>query len=119
MSWQGTAGGEALQIGAARDKQTAADTAAMSGGASTGAATFAFIQVPASGYHFGYAAPFLYVKKLAIVHVRRLVSTAPATLFIVQLCKHTSRERFCMISDHPVKRLKRLLQPGPMSGASQ
>ena len=42
---QGTAGGEALQIGAARDKQTAADTAAMSGGASTGAATFAFIQV--------------------------------------------------------------------------
>ena len=41
---QGTAGGEALQIGAARDKQTAADTAAMSGGASTGAATFAFIQ---------------------------------------------------------------------------
>ena len=45
MSWQGTAGGEALQIGAARDKQTAADTAAMSGGANTGAATFAFIQV--------------------------------------------------------------------------
>lgn len=42
--FQGTNGGEALQLGAARDKQTAADTSAMSGGVNTGAATFAFIQ---------------------------------------------------------------------------
>ncbi|BDA41997.1 Metacaspase-1A [Coccomyxa sp. Obi] len=42
--YKGTAGGEVLQIGASRDKQTAADTASLSGGISTGAATFAFIQ---------------------------------------------------------------------------
>jgi hypothetical protein len=42
--WQGTAGGEAIQFGASRDRQTAADTAALSGNVSTGAATFAFIQ---------------------------------------------------------------------------
>jgi len=40
---QGTAGGEAIQFGASRDRQTAADTAALSGNVSTGAATFAFI----------------------------------------------------------------------------
>lgn len=42
---QGTAGGEAFQFGAARDSQTAADTNQLSGNVSTGAATFAFIQV--------------------------------------------------------------------------
>ncbi len=42
---QGTAGGEAFQFGAARDSQTAADTSQLSGNVSTGAATFAFIQV--------------------------------------------------------------------------
>lgn len=50
MFCQGTAGGEVLQIGASRDKQTAADTASMTGGISTGAATFAFIQVPSPHY---------------------------------------------------------------------
>ncbi len=44
---QGTAGGEAIQFGASRDRQTAADTAALSGNVSTGAATFAFIQARA------------------------------------------------------------------------
>ncbi|KAK9846629.1 hypothetical protein WJX81_007951 [Elliptochloris bilobata] len=42
--YKGTAGGEVIQFGAARDRQTAADTAALSGNVSTGAATFAFIQ---------------------------------------------------------------------------
>ena len=49
MTLQGTAGGEAIQFGAARDRQTAADTSALSGNVSTGAATFSFIQVPALG----------------------------------------------------------------------
>lgn len=44
MREQGTAGGEAFQFGAARDSQTAADTAQLSGHVSTGAATFSFIQ---------------------------------------------------------------------------
>lgn len=42
---QGTRGGEAFQFGASRDSQTAADTSQLSGGISTGAATFSFIQV--------------------------------------------------------------------------
>jgi hypothetical protein len=42
--WKGTAGGWAVQIAASRDAQVAADTAALSGTAHTGAATFAFIQ---------------------------------------------------------------------------
>lgn len=41
---KGTAGGLAIQIAAAGDKETAADTSALSGGTSTGAATFSFIQ---------------------------------------------------------------------------
>lgn len=40
---KGSAGGLAVQFGAARDSQTAADTAALSGTVSTGAATFALI----------------------------------------------------------------------------
>lgn len=40
--WKGTAGGLAIQIAASRDAQVAADTAALSGTAHTGAATFAF-----------------------------------------------------------------------------
>ena len=40
---KGTAGGIALAFSAARDGQVAADTAALSGTVSTGAATFAFI----------------------------------------------------------------------------
>jgi len=46
---QGTAGGEAFQFGAARDSQTAADTSALSGNVSTGAATFSFIQAIEQG----------------------------------------------------------------------
>eukprot|EP00884_Botryococcus_braunii_P000501 jgi/Botrbrau1/10451/Bobra.0133s0058.1 len=42
--YKGTAGGEVFQFGASRDKQKAADTQALSGYASTGAATFSFIQ---------------------------------------------------------------------------
>lgn len=41
---QGTRGGECIQIGAAADSQTAADTNRLSGTVATGAATFAFIQ---------------------------------------------------------------------------
>lgn len=41
---KGTAGGFCVQIGAALDSQVAADTSAMSGYVSTGAATYAFIQ---------------------------------------------------------------------------
>lgn len=43
--WQGTHGGWAVQFAAAKDDQTAADTAQLSGDVSTGAATYAFIQV--------------------------------------------------------------------------
>lgn len=46
---QGTNGGEAIQFGAARDSQTAADTSALSGNVSTGAATFSFIQAIEQG----------------------------------------------------------------------
>lgn len=46
---QGTRGGEAIQFGAARDSQTAADTSALSGNVSTGAATFSFIQAIEQG----------------------------------------------------------------------
>lgn len=42
---QGTQGGECIQLGAARDSQTAADTSRLSGTVATGAATFSFIQV--------------------------------------------------------------------------
>lgn len=42
--YKGTAGGLAVQFGAARDSQVAADTAQLSGSVSTGAATYAFIQ---------------------------------------------------------------------------
>ena len=42
--YKGTSGGLAVQFGAARDSQVAADTAQLSGTVSTGAATFAFIQ---------------------------------------------------------------------------
>lgn len=43
---KGTRGGTAFQFGACKDSQTAADTAAMSGGtAYTGAATYALLQV--------------------------------------------------------------------------
>lgn len=41
--YKGTAGGLAVQIAASRDAQVAADTAALSGTAHTGAATFSFI----------------------------------------------------------------------------
>jgi hypothetical protein len=41
---KGTAGGFAVQFGASKDSQTAADTKALSGNASTGAATYCFIQ---------------------------------------------------------------------------
>lgn len=41
---KGTAGGFCVQFGASRDHQTAADTRAMSGYVSTGAATFSFIR---------------------------------------------------------------------------
>ncbi|KAL4438686.1 hypothetical protein ABPG77_006290 [Micractinium sp. CCAP 211/92] len=43
-SHKGTAGGFAVQFGAAKDSQTAADTQALAGNTSTGAATFCFIQ---------------------------------------------------------------------------
>ena len=43
--YKGTAGGRAIQFGAASDDQTAADTNKLSGSVSTGAATFSFIQV--------------------------------------------------------------------------
>lgn len=46
---QGTNGGEAIQFGASRDGQTAADTSALSGNVSTGAATFSFIQAIEQG----------------------------------------------------------------------
>ena len=53
--WQGTQGGEAIQFGAARDSQTAADTAALSGHVSTGAATFSFIQaIERAGTNISY-----------------------------------------------------------------
>ena len=52
---QGTQGGEAIQFGAARDSQTAADTAALSGHVSTGAATFSFIQaIERAGTNISY-----------------------------------------------------------------
>jgi hypothetical protein len=41
--YKGTNGGFAVQFGASRDHQTAADTAKLSGGVPTGAATFSFI----------------------------------------------------------------------------
>jgi hypothetical protein len=41
---KGTAGGFAVQFGASKDSQTAADTQALAGNASTGAATYCFIQ---------------------------------------------------------------------------
>lgn len=43
-AWKGTAGGFAVQFSAATDQQTAADTASLSGGVATGAATFSFIK---------------------------------------------------------------------------
>lgn len=43
-TWKGTAGGFAVQFGAAMDSQTAADTRQLSGGVATGAATFCFIK---------------------------------------------------------------------------
>ncbi|PSC73732.1 metacaspase-1 isoform X2 isoform B [Micractinium conductrix] len=43
-SHKGTAGGFAVQFGASKDSQTAADTQALAGNTSTGAATFCFIQ---------------------------------------------------------------------------
>jgi hypothetical protein len=43
-SHKGTAGGLAIQFSACTDEQTAADTNALSGNVSTGAATFSFIQ---------------------------------------------------------------------------
>lgn len=43
-SHKGTAGGFAVQFGASKDSQTAADTKALSGVTATGAATFCFIQ---------------------------------------------------------------------------
>ena len=49
LRMQGTKGGEAIQFGAARDSQTAADTSALSGNVSTGAATFSFIQAIEQG----------------------------------------------------------------------
>ena len=55
LDLQGTQGGEAIQFGAARDSQTAADTAQLSGHVSTGAATFAFIQaVERAGTNISY-----------------------------------------------------------------
>ena len=42
--YKGTNGGLAVQFGACKDSQTAADTASLSGGTHTGAATFLFIQ---------------------------------------------------------------------------
>eukprot|EP00892_Ulva_mutabilis_P001307 jgi/Ulvmu1/11177/UM072_0013.1 len=42
--YKGTKGGLAVQFGACKDSQTAADTASLSGGTHTGAATFLFIQ---------------------------------------------------------------------------
>lgn len=42
--YKGTNGGFAVQFGACKDSQTAADTASLSGGTHTGAATFLFIQ---------------------------------------------------------------------------
>ena len=53
--YKGTRGGEAIQFGAARDNQTAADTAQLSGHVSTGACTFAFIQaIERAGTHISY-----------------------------------------------------------------
>ena len=52
---KGTAGGFAVQLGAALDHQTAADTTAMSGNTSTGAATFSFIKaIEARGLNLSY-----------------------------------------------------------------
>ncbi len=52
---QGTRGGEAVQIGAARDRQTAQDTNALSG-VSGGAATFSFIKaIESTNGHLSYA----------------------------------------------------------------
>lgn len=65
MAWKlksrvvkGTSGGTAFQLGACKDSQTAADTAAMSGGtAYTGAATFSFLQaIETNGTNQTYAA---------------------------------------------------------------
>jgi len=43
-NWKGTGGGFVVQFSAAKDNQTAADTAKLSGGVATGAATFCFIK---------------------------------------------------------------------------
>ena len=43
-AWKGTNGGFCVQFSAALDSQTAADTARLSGGVATGAATFCFIK---------------------------------------------------------------------------
>ena len=43
-AWKGTGGGFAVQFSASTDQQTAADTAKLSGGVPTGAATFSFIK---------------------------------------------------------------------------
>jgi metacaspase-1 len=52
---KGTAGGFAVQLGAALDHQTAADTTAMSGNTSTGAATFSFIKaIESRGLNLSY-----------------------------------------------------------------
>ncbi|KAK9819981.1 hypothetical protein WJX72_004748 [[Myrmecia] bisecta] len=54
-AYKGTAGGLAIQFGAASDDQTAADTAALSGNVATGAATFSFIQaIEQRGTAIGY-----------------------------------------------------------------
>jgi hypothetical protein len=43
-AWKGTGGGFAVQFSASTDQQVAADTAKLSGGVPTGAATFSFIK---------------------------------------------------------------------------
>lgn len=53
-----------LQISAARDKQTAADTARLSGHVSTGAATFAFIQVSSLDTPYSFAGAAVQIIKL-------------------------------------------------------
>ena len=64
---QGTQGGQAIQFGASRDSETAADTAMLSGGGySTGAATFLFIQVPCLGVALAHA-----VQSCRILQVRQ------------------------------------------------
>lgn len=55
--YKGTNGGEVIQFGASRDKQTAADTSQLSGGVSTGAATYAFINaIETWGANISYGA---------------------------------------------------------------